>query len=591
MPNPIFRFGCAMLLLSAAFAARPAACETLDPQTHDLAHGIFKQLIEINTTDSVGNVTTAARAMQQRFLQAGFSASDMYLGGPNDRKQNLVVRLRGSGAKKPILIIGHLDVVEAPRDEWHTDPFKFVEKDGYYYGRGTQDMKDSDAIVVTNFIRLKKEGYKPNRDLILALTADEEGGKYNGVSWLLKTHPDLVRAEYVLNPDGGGVDLVDGKAVDVFVDASEKMYGDFQLTVTNPGGHSSLPVPDNAIYHLANALVRLQHHQFPFELNEVTRAYFKRLSTVETGRTAADLEAILKPRPDPAAIARLSAQDPEWNSMMHTTCVATRLDAGLANNALPQRAQAIVNCRILPGYTLAQIRNQLVRVFADSKVTVRYMDDCGHRARRDSRAQAIAAGEAERRGDGGDGQDRGPDVAGCARHSDHGRGRVGRHLHDGRPHTVLRHLRSCDRDERRSRARARRASRGRVVLPGRDVLLSIAQGTLGRRMTMGSKHLVDPELLAALDALPPLVLSAESLPAVRSAAWQFPEDPNVADAVDSERRVVPGPAGCPDVGVLIHTPRRREAPDAVRRAHARRRLRHRRRIIARTDSPLARGRR
>jgi len=377
MPKPVFRTCYAMLLLSVAFAARPAACETLDPQTRDLAHDIFKQLIEINTTDSVGNVTTAARAMQQRFLQAGFSARDMYLGGPNDRKQNLVVRLRGSGAKKPILIIGHLDVVEAPRDEWHTDPFKFVEKDGYYYGRGTQDMKDSDAIVVTNFIRLKKEGYKPNRDLILALTADEEGGKYNGVSWLLNTHPDLVRAEYVLNPDGGGVDLVDGKAVDVFIDASEKMYGDFQLTVTNPGGHSSLPVPDNAIYHLANALVRLQHHKFPFELNEVTRAYFKRLSTVETGRTAADLEAILKPRPDPAAIARLSAQDPEWNSMMHTTCVATRLDAGLANNALPQRAQAIVNCRILPGYTLAQIRDQLVRVFADSKVTVRYMDDAG----------------------------------------------------------------------------------------------------------------------------------------------------------------------------------------------------------------------
>ncbi len=367
----------APLGLAASLWIQPLAAAALDPQVHDLAHDIFKQLIEINTTDSVGDVTTAARAMRQRLLQAGFAAHDIYLGGPDPRKQNLVVRLRGTGARKPILIIGHLDVVEAPRAQWHTDPFTFVEKDGYYYGRGTQDMKDGDAIAVTDFIRLKKDGYKPNRDLILALTADEESGKYNGVSWLLHTHPELVKAEYVLNPDGGGVDLVNGKAVDVYVDASEKMYGDYQLTVTNPGGHSSLPVPDNAIYHLANALVRLQHHQFPFELNAVTRAYFTKIRTVEAGRAAADLEAILKPRPSAAAIARLGARDPEWNSMMHTTCVATRLDAGLANNALPQRAQAIVNCRILPGYTLEQIRDQLIRVFADPKVAVRYIDDAG----------------------------------------------------------------------------------------------------------------------------------------------------------------------------------------------------------------------
>jgi len=367
---------CTLALCSAVSMALAAPVETLDAPTHALAHDIFKQLIEINTTDSVGNVSTAAKAMQQRLLDAGFSKDDMYLGGPNDRKQNLVVRYRGTGAQKPILFIGHLDVVEAPRDEWHTDPFQFVEKDGYYYGRGTQDMKDSDAIMVTDFIRLKKEGYKPDRDLILALTADEEGGKSNGVSWLLKNHPELMQAEYSLNPDGGGVDLVKGKAIDVFVDATEKLYGDFQLTVTNPGGHSSLPVPDNAIYHLSDALARLQKHRFPFELNEVTRAYFKKMSTLETGQKRADLEAILKPRPDPAAIARLS-KDPEWNSMMHTTCVATRLDAGLANNALPQRAQAIVNCRILPGYTLEQIRQQLIKVFADSQVTVRYMDDGG----------------------------------------------------------------------------------------------------------------------------------------------------------------------------------------------------------------------
>ena len=367
---------CTLALCSAVSMALAVPVETLDSPTHALAHDIYKQLIEINTTDSVGNVSTAAKAMQQRLLDAGFSKDDMYLGGPNDRKQNLVVRFRGTGAQKPILFIGHLDVVEAPRDEWHTDPFQFVEKDGYYYGRGTQDMKASDAIMVTNFIRLKKEGYKPDRDLILALTADEEGGKSNGVAWLLKNHPKLMQAEYALNPDGGGVDLVNGKPIDIAVDATEKLYGDFQLTVTNAGGHSSLPVPDNAIYHLSDALGRLQKYRFPFELNEVTRAYFKKMSTLETGQKRADLEAMLRPKPDQEAIARLS-KDPEWNSMMHTTCVATRLDAGLANNALPQRAQAIVNCRIFPGYTLEQIRQQLIGVFADAQVTVRYMDDAG----------------------------------------------------------------------------------------------------------------------------------------------------------------------------------------------------------------------
>ncbi|MCW8808344.1 MAG: M20/M25/M40 family metallo-hydrolase [Rhodanobacter sp.] len=374
MSKFIVRSLCVAALCGTAFIAQAAPPEALDASTHELAHDIFKQLIEINTTDSVGNVTTATKAMEQRLLAGGFSKDDIYVGGPNDRKQNLVVRYRGTGARQPILFIGHLDVVEAPRNEWHTDPFKFVEKDGYYYGRGTQDMKDADAIMVTNFIRLKQEGFKPDRDLILALTADEEGGKSNGVAWLLKNHLDLMKAGYSLNPDGGSVDLVHGKAVDVAVDATEKLYGDFQLTVTNPGGHSSLPVPDNAIYHLSGALVRLQNHAFPFELNEVARAYFKKLSTIERGQQRADLQAVLKPKPDPAAIARLS-KDPEWNSMMHTTCVATRLDAGLANNALPQRAQAIVNCRILPGYTLEQIRQQLIKIFADSKVTVRYMDD------------------------------------------------------------------------------------------------------------------------------------------------------------------------------------------------------------------------
>ncbi|MFT4111942.1 M20/M25/M40 family metallo-hydrolase [Silvibacterium sp.] len=350
----------------------------LDAGTRQLAHDIFQQLIEINTTDSVGNVTTAAKAMQQRLLDAGFSSSDMFLGGPNDRKENLVLRYHGSGKKKPILFIGHLDVVEAKRSDWTTDPFQFVEKDGFYYGRGTQDMKESDAILVTTLIRLKKAGYVPDRDLILALTADEEGGKSNGVDWLIKNHRDLIDAEYVLNPDGGGTDLDHGKPVSVDIDATEKLYGDYQLTVTNPGGHSSLPLPDNAIYHLADALNNLQHYSFPFELNAVTRAYFLKLSTLEQGQKAADLKVMLATPPDTAAIARLSTGSAEWNSMMHTTCVATRLQAGHANNALPQLAQAIVNCRILPGYTLEDIRQQLIHIFNDPKVTVRYMDDAGN---------------------------------------------------------------------------------------------------------------------------------------------------------------------------------------------------------------------
>ncbi len=193
----------------------------------------------------------------------------------------------------------------------------------------------------------------------------------------MKNHRDLIEAEFVLNPDGGGVDMDLGKPVSVDIDATEKLYGDYQLTVTNPGGHSSLPVPDNAIYHLAGALINLQHHEFPFELNPVTRAYFERLSTLETGQKAADLKAIVQTPPDKEAIARLAAGSPEWNSMMHTTCVATRLEAGHANNALPQMAQANVNCRILPGYSLEEIRQQLIAIFADPKVTVRYVTDGG----------------------------------------------------------------------------------------------------------------------------------------------------------------------------------------------------------------------
>jgi len=348
----------------------------LDPQTKQLSRDIFQQLIEINTTDSVGSTTIAANAMAKRLLDAGFPRQDVVVLGPNDRKGNLVARIHGTGAAQPILFIGHLDVVEALRSDWTTDPFKFIEKDGYYYGRGTQDMKESDAILVTTFIRLKKSRFKPDRDLILALTADEEGGKSNGVDWLLKNHRDLIHAAFVLNSDSGGVDMEHGKPVTFNVEATEKLYGDYQLTATNPGGHSSLPVPDNAIYHIADALTRLQAYTFPFELNPVTRAYFSRMSTLESGQTAVDMKGILRNPLSLQAMKQLSLI-PKYNATIRTTCVATRLAGGHANNALPQTASANVNCRILPSASREEIRQQLIRIFHDPKVSVRYVNDAG----------------------------------------------------------------------------------------------------------------------------------------------------------------------------------------------------------------------
>jgi acetylornithine deacetylase/succinyl-diaminopimelate desuccinylase-like protein len=365
-------FTCCLLL---SVATLPALAQ-LDPQSRKLSRDIFQQLIEINTTDSVGSTTVAAKAMAQRLLDAGFAKDDVLVIGPNDRKGNLVARFHGTGRAKPILFIGHLDVVEALRSDWTTDPFQFVAKDGYFYGRGAQDMKESSAILVTTFIRLKKQGYQPDRDLILALTADEEGGKSNGVDWLLKNHRDLIDAAFVLNSDGGGVDVEHGKAITFNVQASEKLYGDYQLTAINRGGHSSLPVPDNAIYHIADSLTRLQAHTFPFELNPVTRAYFTSMSKLESGQTATDMAAIVQQPPSAKAIARLSLI-PKYNATMRTTCVATRLSGGAANNALPQTAQANVNCRILPGHSQEEIRQQLIKIFDDPKVTVRYVSNNG----------------------------------------------------------------------------------------------------------------------------------------------------------------------------------------------------------------------
>jgi acetylornithine deacetylase/succinyl-diaminopimelate desuccinylase-like protein len=365
----MFRINRWLVALSCAALLAVGASAQDREKTDQEARAILKQLIEINTTDSVGNVTQAAEAMAQRLRAAGFAEKDVIVAGPTDRKGNLVVRYHGTGQKKPILFLGHLDVVEALRTDWTTNPFAFVEKDGYFYGRGTQDMKEGDAILVMAFLQLKREGFVPDRDLILALTADEEGGASNGVDWLLKEHKDWIDAEYCINLDGGEFEKLKGKRVLAGLQASEKVYVDFQFETTNPGGHSSVPGQENAIYELAAALLKLQTFSFPLKINEITRDYFKHSATLTAGSLATDLRGAAKEPPEPTAIKRLSA-NPYYNSLLHTTCVATMLTGGHAANALPQTARANVNCRIFPGEEPAEVRKTLQRVVANPKVKI-----------------------------------------------------------------------------------------------------------------------------------------------------------------------------------------------------------------------------
>lgn len=360
--------GCGLLTAVVVFAPARSQAQTQE-QVNRQAREIFQQLIETNTTDSAGNVTTAAEEMAKRFRDSGFTDADIHLAGPHERKKNLVVRYRGSGKQKPVLFIGHLDVVEARREDWTTDPFQFVEKDGFFYGRGTQDMKSGDAILVANFIRLKREGYVPQRDLILALTADEEGGNFNGIDWLVKEHREWIEAAYCINLDGGEFEKANGKRLLAGLQASEKVYVDYRFESLNPGGHSSVPSPDNAIYHLAGALERLKNFSFPVHMSEITRNYFAKSAELSTGEEAADMRAAAKEPPDAAAIARLS-QNPYFNSLLHTTCVATMLSGGHAPNALPQTARANVNCRIFPGEEPEDVRRTLERVANDPKVSI-----------------------------------------------------------------------------------------------------------------------------------------------------------------------------------------------------------------------------
>jgi acetylornithine deacetylase/succinyl-diaminopimelate desuccinylase-like protein len=346
-----------------------------------LARDIFKELIEINTTDTpAGNVSTAAQAMAARLKAAGFPEQDIHVLGPRENKHNLVLRFRGrSSGLKPLLFIGHLDVVEALKQDWSPslDPFKFNELDGYFYGRGTSDIKQGDALLITTFIRLKQEGWTPSRDLVLALTADEEGGESNGVQWLLKEHRDLIDAEYCINADAGDFETQKGKRLLLGVETSEKNYIDFVLEVKSNGGHSSRPVRDNAIYHLAGGLDRLANFEFPVELNETTRSFFAQTAGLQETQTAADFRAVAKSgAPAQASVQRLS-RSPYFNSMLRTTCVATRLEAGHANNALPQTARAIVNCRMLPTNHVKNVQSTLQRVLADERISVQVLNDSG----------------------------------------------------------------------------------------------------------------------------------------------------------------------------------------------------------------------
>jgi acetylornithine deacetylase/succinyl-diaminopimelate desuccinylase-like protein len=321
---------------------------------------IYKDLVETNTVHPNGDNTKAAQLAADYLRKGGFSDSDIRIVEPAPKKGNLVARMKGTGEKKPVLLLAHIDVVDAKQEDWGTDPFKLVERDGYYYGRGTIDDKAMAAGFVHALIRLKKEGYKPKRDIILALTADEEGGTHNGVAHLLEHHRELIDAEYALNEGGAGVTR-EGKPWFHSVQGSEKMYLSFEFEATNVGGHSSRPVPDNAIYDLSRALDRLSKYQFPVKLSFSMKMFFNRVGTLTGGKQGEAMVALASGKADDSTIAAL-ASDPTLNAQMRTTCVATRLEGGHADNALPQRAKATVNCRLLPGENPDNVMQQLQKV-------------------------------------------------------------------------------------------------------------------------------------------------------------------------------------------------------------------------------------
>ncbi len=359
-------------LLAFALLCHTARADQLGPAIPEadraLVREIYQELVEIDTTHSTGSTTKAAAAVAARLRAAGVPEADIAELGPSPQRGNLVARLHGSGAKPPLVLLAHLDVVEAKREDWSVDPFVLLEKDGYFYGRGTQDDKAMAAIFTTSFLRMHREKTPLDRDVILVLTADEEGGDENGVDWLLREHRALVEGGLVLNEGGGGW-MRQGKYLVTAVQASEKTYMDYSLTVTDKGGHSSLPTKENAIYRLAAGLAKIQKLSFPVELNDVTREFLKRAESTESKEIARNMRALAANDKDTVAAARLSVE-PRYNALIHTTCVATEIQGGHAPNALPQRATANVNCRILPGHSAEEVRLALVAALADPKIEV-----------------------------------------------------------------------------------------------------------------------------------------------------------------------------------------------------------------------------
>src|SRR4029079_7794359 len=363
-----FMFFISSLVLAAATvtAPTPDAPETVSPEpARQLVRSVYAELIASNTRYSTGQTTPAAEAMAKRFLDAGFPREDVVVAGAAPHKANVVVRYRGTGKAKPLLLLAHLDVVEAKREDWSVDPFTLLEKDGYFYGRGTGDDKAQSAIWVANLIRYRQEGFPPSRDLIVALTADEEGGgPYSGVDWLLKNRRELIDAELCLN-EGGWGEIRGGKRLTNLIQVGEKHSATYRLEVKNPGGHSSMPVKENAISRLGDALHRLAGYEFEAQLNDVTRHYLETLAGLESEPTASQLGWAASG--DPAATGAVSVAARAWNAVVRTTCVATGLDGGHAVNALPQTAGARVNCRVLPGQTPEEVQAILTRVVRDRK--------------------------------------------------------------------------------------------------------------------------------------------------------------------------------------------------------------------------------
>ncbi len=363
-----FKFGIG-LALAACIMSRSFADEAS-------LRAIYKELVEINTTLSVGSCTRAAEAMGARLEAAGMPASDIRVVVPPEfpTQGNLVARLPGTASGEgALLLLAHIDVVEANPEDWERDPFTLIEEGGYFYGRGSADDKAMAAIFVDLMATYVQEGYRPPRTLKLALTCGEEtAAHFNGVDYLVTNHRELIDAEFAINEGGLGRLEPDGTRGYNAVLAGEKVYQDFWLEITNPGGHSSRPQRDNAIYRLAAAIGRIEAYEFPIEFNATNRAFFESLAEIETGPLGDDMARILADPPDVDALARITA-NPSYNSILHTTCVVTMLDAGHARNALPQRAGANVNCRIFPGHTQEEIRQTLISLVADDGIAVSFV--------------------------------------------------------------------------------------------------------------------------------------------------------------------------------------------------------------------------